>query len=81
MMADSKLYGFLKELSENPDKLAEFEKDAEQAMTASGLSQEEMDVVKSGDEERIMRQLGSQDSALAAFRMLRIRNIRIRFGV
>jgi len=80
-MAESKLYAFLQELSEKPDKLAEFEQDADKAMTASGLSEEEKELVKSGDEEKIMRQLGSQEGAAAAFRVIRIRNIRIRFGV
>ncbi|WLA39759.1 hypothetical protein QNJ95_44205 [Bradyrhizobium elkanii] len=80
-MAESKLYEFLRELNDDSNKLTEFENDPEAAMTAAGLTNEEKEVVKSGDEEQIMRQLGAQDAAQAAFRVIRIRNIRIRFGV
>jgi hypothetical protein len=78
-MADSKVYDFLRSLDDS-DKLAAFENDAEKAMEAAGLSNEEKEVIKSGDEERIMGLLGTQ-GAEAAFRVIRIRNIRIRFGV
>jgi hypothetical protein len=78
-MHESKLYDFLRGLNDDPYKLTEFENDPEQAMTAAGLTEEEMDIVKSGDEERIMRHLGGNPSPAA--RVIRIRNIRIRFGV
>jgi hypothetical protein len=65
----SKLYDFLRELSDSPDKLALFERDAEEAMKASELSVEEQDLVRSGDEERIMLYLGSE----IQIRMLRLR--------
>ena len=79
-MDDSKLYAFLRELNDDADKLAEFENDPDAAMSTAGLSSEEKEVVKSGDEAKIMGLLGSKES-MAAFRVIRIRNIRIRFGV
>ena len=83
MAEESKLYSFLRELSENPDTLAKFEEDAHKAMTEYGLGAEEKDLLLSGDEERIMQALGPipGPGARATFRVIRIRNIRIRFGV
>lgn len=79
-MNNSKLYDFLRALSDDPNKLTEFENDPEQAMTAAGLTEEEKDLIKSGDEQRIMRHLGGQNPSTFPFG-LRIRNMRIRFGV
>lgn len=80
-MAESKLYDFLRDLNDDTNKLTEFENDPEAAMDAAGLASEEKEAVKSGDEERIMRQLGAEGAGQVAFRVIRIRNIRIRFGV
>ena len=83
-MPSSKLYEFLKALSESEEKLSAFERDADEAMTAAGLSEDEKDLVRSGDEQRIMRHLGSEEGTGTAARRFsyRIRNIRVvRFGV
>jgi len=85
MAEEPKLYQFLRELAENPDMLAKFETDAYKTMTDYGLNAEEKDLVLSGDEERIMQAFGAipgpGPAPVRYIRVVRIRNIRIRFGV
>jgi hypothetical protein len=75
----SKLYDFLRELSDNPEKLALFERDAKKAMKASKLTVEEQNLVRSGDEECIMVYLGSEIEIRPRRRLrIRIPPLRIR---
>jgi hypothetical protein len=71
---------FIQELSEAADLLERYAQDPEAAMAASGLTEAEKAVVRSGDEDAILDALGIETTKAPRFRF-RIRNIRIRFGV
>jgi hypothetical protein len=76
-MKNTALFDFLRQLTEDPQKLADFEKDPQKSMMSAGLTEEEMEAIAGGNESSISSLLG--DSATAAvFRVIRIRNIRVR---
>lgn len=75
-MSNSNLFDFLRGLTEDPQKLADFENDPQQAMMSAGLTEEEMEAVVGGNETQLSGLLG--EAASARFRLIRIRNIRIR---
>jgi hypothetical protein len=76
-MNNSALFDFLRQLTEDSQKLADFEKDPRKAMMTAGLTEEEMEAIVGGNESSISSLLGGSASP-AFFRVIRIRNIRIR---
>lgn len=75
----NRLADFIRDLSENPDKLLDFQQDPDAVMDKAGLNDDEKELIRSGDEGRIAEALGF-DTAARLF-VFRIRNIRVRFGV
>jgi hypothetical protein len=76
-MAESAFTKFVRDLSEHPDKVSEFEKDPRAVMEKAGLTHAEQTLILSGNEELITQALGIETTALRF--IFRIRNIR--FGV
>jgi hypothetical protein len=76
--AESNLAKFVRELSESTERVEEFSDDPEAAMSAAGLSEEEKEIIRRGDEEEILKAIGKDVLGIPA--VIRIRNIRI-FGV
>ena len=52
------LSDFLLELSNDPDKLAQYKEDSETVLASSGLSDEDQEVMRSNDPQRIRDALG-----------------------
>jgi hypothetical protein len=79
-MAEDNFGKLVRELSENPDRAAEFERDPDGVIEAAGLTQAERTLLLSGNEELILKALGHEgDETVSRFIRLFIRNIR--FGV
>lgn len=77
--AESNLAKFVREMSEATERLEEFSTDPEASMSAAGLSEDEKEIIRRGDEGEILNAIGSDANAVRL--MIRIRNIRIRFGI
>jgi hypothetical protein len=75
--ADSNLAKFVRELSEGADRQEEFSADPERAMEAAGLSEEEKEILRRGDEQEILNAIGIEKGGILL--MIRIRNMR--FGI
>lgn len=76
--SQSNLAKFVQEMSEAAGRVEEYERDPEEAMTAAGLSEEEKEIVRRGDEQEILNAIGMESSRALRF-IFRIRNMR--FGV
>lgn len=75
-MSDDKFREFVKGLSEDPQKLDEFQKDPEGTMDAAELSSAEKVLIRHGNQELILEALGGGGASAAIF-IVRI----FRFGV
>jgi hypothetical protein len=58
LIMQQKVIQFLTELSQNPEMREAFKNDPDACMDAAGLSNEEKDVLKSGDPDKIRSHLG-----------------------
>ena len=72
---ESNFTRFIRETSEAVDRVEAFDEDPERAMSEAGLSEDEKELVRRGDEEEILSALGQQ----VGFVHLIIGPLRVRF--
>jgi hypothetical protein len=73
---ESNFVRFVREMSEAAYRVEEFDEDPERVMSEAGLSDKEKEIVRKGDEEEILTELGQTP---AHGTNLQIRHIRVRF--
>jgi Aromatic-ring-opening dioxygenase LigAB, LigA subunit len=56
--SESNLARFVREMSEADARLEEFEEDSERVMNEAGLSEEEKEIVRRGDEAELLAAIG-----------------------
>jgi hypothetical protein len=78
-MAEDNFGKLVRELTENPDRGAEFDRDPDKVMEAAGLTRAERVLLLSGNEELILKALGHEGDETVALFIRFIRNMR--FGV
>lgn len=65
---------FVREISEAATRVEEFEADPDRVMSEAGLSEEEKDIVRRGDEEEILNAIGQTPAHTApVIRIMRIK--------
>jgi hypothetical protein len=73
---ESNFARFVREMSEASNRLEEYEREPERVMSEAGLSEEEKEIVRRGDEDEILSAIGWPVSSAAPLQLrilLRIR--------
>ena len=71
---ESNFSKFVREMSEAAARMEEFDENPERVMSEAGLSEEEKELVRAGDEEAILTALGQEGlEALPIITIMRVR--------